>query len=223
MPFPNVAMPSVWNIPAAIGVPALLGQSIVGGVEASVSVFAGTALSNLQIDAIAAQWGVFDSSGNQIFQGASVRALGYESQHHISDAPQENGAFVSYNKVKIPFITTIELICDGSRGYPQDAFLFDLQSLEKNTTIYSVRTPEIIYPSVNLIAHRYRREARRGIEMIVAEIVLQEVRVAPSAGYTSTSQPQGQPNVTTGNVQGQAPASSQAATVSAAWAARGYT
>ncbi|MFS8368234.1 hypothetical protein ACJRO0_12165 [Acetobacter oryzifermentans] len=59
MPLLPVVMPEIWDIPAAAGVPALLGQSISAGVEASASTLLGTMLDEYLIQNAASQWGIF--------------------------------------------------------------------------------------------------------------------------------------------------------------------
>lgn len=63
--------------------------------------------------------------------------------------------------------------------------------MEADTNLYAVITPEKKYDSVNIIGHRWMREARQGITMPVVEIALQEVRITGSTQFASTRMPQG--------------------------------
>ncbi|MCP1201822.1 hypothetical protein [Acetobacter oryzoeni] len=66
MPMLPVSLPSVWNIPVAAGVPALMGQSVSAGVQASASVTVGSLLDDLQITQAASQWGIFTQDGQRV-------------------------------------------------------------------------------------------------------------------------------------------------------------
>lgn len=201
MSFPTIPLPSIWDLPVAAGVPALLGQSVGGGIRASASSLLGEALEDWQIDAAAAQWGIYSADLTPVLTGASFRAIDFQSEHRVSDAPLEQGSFTSYNKVKVPFGAAVELICDGTRGLSLMGFISAIQALEADTALYTIITPGATYASVNIVGHRYRRSTEGGITMITAQLLLQEVRVTGKAGYTSTQTPAGQPNTAVGRVQ----------------------
>ncbi|GCD74243.1 hypothetical protein NBRC3299_0535 [Acetobacter pasteurianus NBRC 3299] len=216
MPMLPVSLPSVWNIPVAVGVPALMGQSVSAGVQASASVTVGSVLDDLQITQAASQWGIFTQDGQRVLTSAHVLSADMQSAWRIAEAPLEDGAFLSYSKVRMSRQHRIVMVCDGSEAGMEDAnatslaldvlagagqagalyvragFFATLEALEADTNLYAVITPEKKYDSVNIIGHRWMREARQGITMPVVEISLQEVRITGSTQFTSTRMPQGQ-------------------------------
>ncbi|ARW47001.1 MULTISPECIES: phage baseplate protein [Acetobacter] len=216
MPMLPVSLPSVWNIPVAAGVPALMGQSVSAGVQASASVTVGSLLDDLQITQAASQWGIFTQDGQRVLTSAHVLSADMQSAWRIAEAPLEDGAFLSYSKVRMSRQHRIMMVCDGSEAGMEDAsatslaldvlagagqagalyvragFFTTLEALEADTNLYAVITPEKKYDSVNIIGHRWMREARQGITMPVVEIALQEVRITGSTQFASTRMPQGQ-------------------------------
>ena len=216
MPMLPVSQPSVWNIPVAAGVPALMGQSVSAGVQASASVTVGSLLDDLQITQAASQWGIFTQDGQRVLTSAHVLSADMQTAWRIAEAPLEEGAFLSYSKVRMSRQHRIVMVCDGSEAGMEDAnaaslaldvlagagqagalyvragFFATLEALEADTNLYAVITPEKKYDSVNIIGHRWLREARQGITMPVVEIALQEVRITGSTQFASTRMPQGQ-------------------------------
>lgn len=216
MPMLPVSLPSVWNIPVAVGVPALMGQSVSAGVQALASVTVGSVLDDLQITQAASQWGIFTQDGQRVLTSAHVLSADMQSAWRIAEAPLEDGAFLSYSKVRMSRQHRIVMVCDGSEAGMEDAnatslaldvlagagqagalyvragFFATLEALEADTNLYAVMTPEKKYDSVNIIGHRWMRQARQGITMPVVEIALQEVRITGSTQFTSTRMPQGQ-------------------------------
>lgn len=232
MPMLPVSLPSVWTIPTAAGVPALLGQSVANGVRAAASVTLGSVLDDALITNAAGQWGIFTGSGQCVLSAAHVLSVEAESRYHIATAPLEDGGFVSYSKVATPRTHRVQMVCDGSELglgssltgvfmptaladlggagalYVRKAFFETLSQIEADLTLYAVLTPERKYSNVNITGHRWLRNSRHGITMPVVEITLQEVRLAQTPLYTNTSQPQGQAMVCGGMVPAQSSVSS---------------
>lgn len=204
MAFPTIPLPSVWDIPVAAGVPALLGQSIGAGVSASASTLLGQAVSNIQTGLAAQEWGVF-SGADSVLTAAHVCGIEHEQRYQVSTAPTENGGFVSYNKVKFPHLTRILMVCDGSEsgnifslGFKQvlgsirgsaplavrKSFFDTLESLVADTNLYDIHMPERFFQNANIVAYRFRRDEREGVTMPVVEIELQEVRNTAVNAYS---------------------------------------
>ncbi|RUT26835.1 hypothetical protein C0V97_03920 [Asaia sp. W19] len=207
MAFPVIPLPSVWDVPVMAGVPALLGQSIGNGVSASVSNLLGQEVANWQITSAAAQWGVF-LNGTQILTSAHVLGIEHEVAYQVPSGPTENGGFVSYNKVKMPYVSRILLVCDGSESgttisagltqvlgaitgsgpaFVRKSFFDTLEQIVADTNLYEIHIPERSYMSANIVGYRFRRTEREGITMPVAEIMLQEIRSGATQGYKNTS------------------------------------
>ncbi|CCT60082.1 hypothetical protein APA386B_2029 [Acetobacter pasteurianus 386B] len=193
-----------------------MGQSVSAGVQASASVTVGSLLDDLQITQAASQWGIFTQDGQRVLTSAHVLSADMQTAWRIAEAPLEEGAFLSYSKVRMSRQHRIVMVCDGSEAGMEDAnatslaldvlagagqagalyvragFFATLEALEADTNLYAVITPEKKYDSVNIIGHRWMREARQGITMPVVEIALQEVRITGSTQFASTRMPQGQ-------------------------------
>lgn len=229
MPLDLVPLPSAWDVPVAAGVPALLGQSVSTGIAASASTILATALDEYTISTAASHWGIFTASNQPVITSGHVRALGVQSMYRVSDGPQENGSFLSYNKVRIPGQYEIEMLCDGSSFEYGDASIFSdllsaagisgapsslsqtkalfmaaLDRLVASLDLYWVNTPDARYKNANVIGYQMRREAQRGASMIFADIMLQEVRITAQENAAPTKEASGASMTTGGNVQTQA-------------------
>src|SRR6266446_5232352 len=106
-------------------------------------------------------WGIFDQDGNTVLAADSVASVEYQDPWRISDYPQEQGAFESYNKVKSPFTVKIAFLISGDISNRSD-FLETLQRAVESLDLFVVVTPEISYDSANLSFSTYRRTARSG-------------------------------------------------------------
>ncbi|MCW4590907.1 hypothetical protein NO263_09975 [Gluconacetobacter entanii] len=235
-----VSMPVTWNLPSMQGVPSVLGN-VADDAQAMGSVTLGTMLDDYQISSAASLWGIFDATGAQVLGAAHVRAVEFESAHAISDAPQEDGAFVSYNKVAAPRRFMLEMLCDGSQTgsggldslvaqyspiaawgnmtgdgarMVRASFLATLAAMEDDTATYAVHTPEYSLASVNVVGHRYRRETRGGVTLLAVQVMLVEVRCSATQSYTTTATAAGQVMQSGGTVQATDADTTQAAALS---------
>src|SRR6185503_11295777 len=113
-------------------------------------------------------WGLFTEDGSPLFPGfsavpfvnslaagtgianTSVGDVGYRREYRISTAPQEQGAFLSYNKVQMPFDARVTYLVSGLSAI-RTAFLQQLEAAAASLDLYSVVMPEFIYPSANII------------------------------------------------------------------------
>lgn len=129
------------------------------------------------------QWGIFDQSGNALLEANSVLGVEYARDYQVSDYPQEQGAFESYNKVKVPFQAKVVFLIGTDIDYRSN-FLNALEQAVSSLDLVTVVTPEISYPSANLTHAGYRRVARNGVTLIAIDVGLVEVRVV-QAGVTS--------------------------------------
>lgn len=227
MPLTAVPLPSAWDVPVATGVPTVAAR-VIEGAEAVASVTAGTLLEDYLVSDAASHWGIFDSSGNRVLTAARVVSLDGQSKYQISDAPMEDGAFTSYNKVTTPRSYRVLVVCDGSEAgsggltdlvsmyslgtlgnaltgagdmYVRKDFLDTLEELEQDTNLYSVATPEKVYRNANIIGSRWSRSSRGGITMPSVEIMLQELRLTATSSISNAHEPQGQATQTNGTVQ----------------------
>ncbi|MCH4143176.1 phage baseplate protein [Acetobacter peroxydans] len=223
-----VSLPAAWDIPVALGVPGLLGQSSTAGVAASASTVLASMLDDTRIMLADAQWGIFTADNQPVLTSGRVRALDVQAFSYVCDAPQEQGAFLSYNKVRQPSQYRVEMLCDGSGpvfgaaaggsgvlesllaatglvGPSADmlmrrGFLQTLESLVDDLNLYSVVTPEVTYSNVNVQSYSLRREAQHGVTLLWAGITLQEIRLDTTTS-PGTAAPAGQAMQSGGAVQ----------------------
>ncbi|GBR56508.1 phage baseplate protein [Gluconobacter sphaericus] len=228
-----VAQPVTANVIPGSGVPKLW-STVISDAEAVASVELDTLVQSALIRAQDRVWGLFDNKNNPVLTGGRVRAVDLRAQSRISDAPQEKGAFVSYNKVQMPKAIMLELLCDGSTmSYGSTSvissllsaaglstsvgtdvlarkeFLGTLDGLVADLNLYFVTTPEATYNNMNVTGYGIRRSADRGVTLIYAEIYLEEVRQTATADTTPTASPSGQSQQDGGNVQAQTATSAQ--------------
>ncbi len=222
-PFPNV--------PEYPGVPALIRpaqEAIASSPVLSIGI--GSA-ENLLIGALqqAAQWGIFDQSGNQLgllpnsqstlqaIGGAllsqltgsnptvlSTFSLEFSKEMRVSDFPVENGGFASYNKVELPASPTVTLILDGSEN-DRTAFLNLLNAACLSTDLYNVVTPEVTYYGYSIEKYSYSRRSSKGTTLLIVEVSLKEIRqvtaALTNAPIVNPQDAAATPQVNGGNVQ----------------------
>ena len=173
------------NIPLVPGVPSL--SAVATGLGAGPIL----AIANeLGFDFGVPQWGIFDKSGNPVLTGDCVAELGYRRDYQISDYPVEDGGFASYNKVQRPAQFTVAFMVGGADS-DRATFLNKAEAIAASLTLYSVATPEVAYPSVNVTGITYRRTSSHGATLMCVELSCEEVRIAVAAKFTNTAQPSG--------------------------------
>ena len=173
------------NIPLVPGVPSL--SAVATGLGAGPIL----AIANeLGFDFGVPQWGIFDKSGNPVLTGDCVAELGYRRDYQISDYPVEDGGFASYNKVQRPAQFTVAFMVGGANS-DRATFLNKAEAIAASLTLYSVATPEVAYPSVNVTGITYRRTSSHGATLMCVELSCEEVRVMAAAQFTNTAQPSG--------------------------------
>lgn len=189
IPFPNV--------PQVPGVPAVLrGLTIPSLGE----------LANLGLGAIAAlifgipRWGLYDQDGQQVLLFDTFLGIRFRNGSRISSFPVEQGSFSSFNKVDTPFDAMLRFAHSGdmaSRG----AMLNSLEALKGSVDLFSVVTPEIVYPSANVVAYSYERNSRSGPSQLIVDVYVEEVRETARAAFSSTAEPDGTDEESSGQVQ----------------------
>ena len=240
MPLPSIGLPAIWDIPVAAGVPALLGQSVSTGVEASASTILATALDEYTITSAASHWGIFTASNQPVLTSSHVRAIEMRREEIVTDAPIEEGGFMSYNKVTRPTQIRLQIICDGSsisygdgdavtdlissfkkNGVSsslsvRETFTKALDSLVADLNQYHVATPEKTYLNMNVVGYGLRRSSESGVTMLMAEIDMQEIRPVSTGTLIKTISPSGEGKSFSGTVATQTATSAQTAAVKGA-------
>lgn len=238
MPIPVTPKPTYPNVPMAPGVPPLLRQ--IGAVQNTVVLLAADAAEIIGLFS-GPQWGLFTAGGAPAFNvpgasinvslgglnatvpipnvlaggsGQSVGDMEFRLDYQIATAPQEQGAFVSYNKVSNPFGGRVTYIVSGTETQ-RGAFLAQVLAVQQSLVLLTLTMPEYSYPSCNVVHHGFRRSAQNGVTMFAVDIWVEEVRVTGAAAFSNTALPSGAAQVNDGTVQPQPPTPAQTSAVPA--------
>jgi hypothetical protein len=153
-------------------------------------------------------YGLFDQ-GTEVLTGAnSCTGFGFQVDEQIPAYPIEQGGFVSYNKVALPFGTKLQYAV-----YQENlsSFITELESLRADTNSYTVVTPVYSWNNCNITHWDTRLQDKRSVSMWVIDVWLAEIRQPISsttsnsqgtqASATNTADPQDQAQQNTGDVQ----------------------
>lgn len=221
MSIPNTPKPTFPNVPIAPGVPPLLRQ--VDAIQSTVVLLAADALAGLRALGIlqGPQWGLFTSAGLPAFaaaatglaavllgSGQSVGDLEYRLEHQVSTAPQEQGAFLSYNKVSTPFDGRVTYIISGTQAQ-RTQFFGQVRALQNSLALFSLVMPEYSYPSCTIFHHGFRRASHSGLTMVAVDVWVKEIRITGTAAYSNTATPSAASQTNGGTVQPQTPGTGQ--------------
>jgi len=151
------------------------------------------------------------NGGTPVLTPDNVLSLEWRGEERISDFPVQNGQFVSFNKVAVPYDLRMVVTCQGLNlvqealssvtqildqalgqlglafGQPmsRDAFLRQLDAMLASTDLYNVVTPDKVYQNVNLVSYNHAKKSDEGGTLIIAELLFREVRESVSANYSS--------------------------------------
>jgi hypothetical protein len=189
IPFPNA--------PQVPGVPAILRETTIPSVSELVNYGLG-ALTEILFGV--PRWGLYDDSGAPVVVFDSFLGIRFRNGGRVSDFPVEQGGFSSFNKVDTPFDAVIRLAHGGDLA-SRAAMLATLEQIVHNTDLYSVVTPEIVYPSANLVNYSISRTQRDGSSLLTVELALREIRQTALPEFSATEDPSGAAAVNNGQVQ----------------------
>lgn len=131
------------------------------------------------------QWGLF-LNGEPAIVSDNVISFEYKQDHRVSNFPQEEGAFESYNKVQLPFDIRLRFSTGGSPADRQ-AMIDSIDAIIGSTDLFDAVTPEKVYESVNPVHQDLRRTAINGVGLLIIDVLCEQVRVTTSPQF-STSQ-----------------------------------
>ena len=137
---------------------------------------------------------------NIIPVSASTVEFQFSQDWPISNYPQEQGAFQSYDKVTLPFDVKLRLASNAGQ-----AFLQTCLGIANSLALFSVVTPELTFASVNCTHISWDRSAARGATLIQVDLWFQQISVQAAAAYSNTQQPGVAGQQSSGNVQPQTP------------------
>lgn len=182
MPSTFVPLPPFPTVLPYPGVPPLLVPS--GGVGLVAPILATADILGLGALIGGPQWGIFSPGGFPILEADAVNSFDYERGYLVSDYPQEQGAFQSYNKVQVPYDAMVSFLT----SYTRYDFMNTIEAAAASLSLVVVVTPEITYPSANIVRYKPRtRTSKSGVTMIIVDVWLKEIRVTAGVALSSSS------------------------------------
>lgn len=137
--------------------------------------------------AFASIWGIYDSSGNKLFDVDTCLSVDLKDPSKVSDFPVELGSFNSYNKVKEPLEAKVRLGVGGMAKIA--ALLTALRTAVSSVNLYDVWTPEYIYQSCTVVTGSCKRTEKEGRNLLEVLIDLKEIRQVGTQYTTSAVSP----------------------------------
>ena len=149
------------NVPNLPGVPplarsALSAVSTVQGLVAAV----GTTLQFFQGKQPGPLWGVYDSNFKSVVTADSFLSFRNKKSTRIADFPVQDGAFNTYNKVRVPYTAFIRVSRGGSVSDRADLYN-QLDALIASLDLFSILTPEKTFLNVNMEDYEIVRESNK--------------------------------------------------------------
>ena len=207
---PNVSVPDVDGVPPVAFAP---------GFEQGLELLTADKVS-LPTNVFAASWGLF-LGGAPVIKAESVTGVEYRKESMIADYPMEQGAFATYNKVKMPFDVRLRFTA-GKTEAARAALIASVAAIADDVNLYDVVTPETVYTSVNVAHNDYRRTARSGVGLLTVDVWCLQIQTPQTAPGTSTQQPDGSSAQVGGGVTPTNPSPSAIAALNAANVAGGF-
>jgi hypothetical protein len=138
---------------------------------------------NIAPPAFANIWGIYDASGNKLFDVDTCLSADFKDPSKVSEFPVEDGSFTTYNKVKEPLDAKIRL---GVAGMKKIAVaLTALRAAVASVNLYDIWTPEYIYQNCTVVIGSYKRTEKEGRNLLEVLIDLKEVRQVGTQYATS--------------------------------------
>jgi hypothetical protein len=180
-----IGVPQYPNVPPLPGVPPLLQPP--GGLQYILPILA--TIAGAGFGPQLSQWGIFGQDGTPLLIADSVFSVDYARDYKISDYPQEQGSFQSYNKVQTPYRSTVTFLV----GDPENRveFLNSIEAACASLNLYVVVTPEITYANANLTHYSYRRAVANGVTLLSIDVGVEEVRITATSQTSTTTTPTG--------------------------------
>jgi hypothetical protein len=182
----TVALPQFPDVPQFPGVPQLA-RSLLFPVSVSVSIGTPALQGALwQATQAAPVWGIFDQDNNQVVTPDSVADFGWRQELRVSNFPVQQGQFASYNRVFLPFESSIVLSKGGALSDRQ-TFLQQIDALiaPQNVQLYNIATPEKSYLDCTVTRAELSRRGKDNAFYFDVELFF--VQVAQVQAQYSTS------------------------------------
>ena len=216
-----VPLPPFPNVPNLPGVPQLA-RSI--SFPTSAPTIGSQATSGALWHAVTAApvWAVVDSTNTPVVTPDSVMDFGWRQEYKVSNYPIQQGQFASYNKVRVPFESSV-VMTKGGTLHDRNQFLQQIDHVAASLGLYTIVTPEKSYLNVNVTrAELSRRGSGNAYYFDVEMFFIQIIEITPQYSSTvapstvNSSVPSAAPAVNTGQSNAQTPSTAvQAAALAA--------
>jgi len=202
------------NVPNAPGVPQVARAFLPNPTSAAVTIGGAVLASLFGLISAQNQWGIYDASGNLVFEPDSILDFEYHPKADIADFPVQgdsNGnptSFASYNKVVLPWDARVRM-SKGSALTDRQQFLKSLKTAFNSIGLYMIVTPEETCQNCDIVNYDVVRSTQG--QRATGAFFLHEVDVyfkqiqSVQAQYSTTtlsnaSNPSAQPQAVTGAV-----------------------
>lgn len=138
-------------------------------------------------NAQAGLWTLHSAEGDVLVPFDTFFDMTFKQEAKLPAQPVEKGGFANYNKVSSPFDVSVRLGKTGS-ATELAAYLEALDALVDSTDLASLVTPEKTYVDINCAGYNFTHRTEDGINRIIVELVLQEIRQVEPA-YANVSLP----------------------------------
>lgn len=196
-------MPLPVTVPRAPGVP-----NVIFSIASTALTLLTRDATRLFLGAPSMPWGIY-SGGSPVVTAESVLAFDYRKQYSLSDYPVERGSFEDFDKVELPFDVVFRFVTGGGPN-SHKAMLQSIDAALKTLTLYTVVTPDAVYPSVNLTHADYSRSGQQGLGLLAVDVWGMQVREVVTTGASATTKdPSSASQTKTGPVQPRIPTTTQ--------------
>lgn len=155
------------------------------------------------------KWGIYDSNLAPVIVGETVSVFEFRKEYRVIDYPVEQGSFSSYNKVQLPFEARLTFMQGGTDGDRQ-AFLAEVQATcdavasasdPLSLALFTVLTPEVVYPNVTITHYDFSRRAKNGVTLLAVDVWVRQVRPVSGPQFANTKSASGASQQDDGTVQ----------------------
>jgi hypothetical protein len=185
----TVVLPEFPNVALLPGVPQLARSLLVQALTPPVLGFAANPDVLWHATQSAPVWGVFDDNNNLVVQPDSVMDFGWRKENRIGNFPIQQGQFGTYNRVGLPFESSITLTKGGDLA-SRSAFLQQVDALiaQSNINLYTIRTPEKSYVDVSVTRAELSRRGKDNAFYFDVELYFIEINQV-AAQYSTVATP----------------------------------
>lgn len=160
-------------------------------------------------------------SGDPYIVPDTVTKFEFRGERRVSDYPMEQGAFASYNKVRLPLEIRMTMVCSGlnyaqqaigaaedflglnSGGGPMQRgpFLDAMDAMLDTLDLFDIVTPDRTYQGLNMEHYDFKKETSNGATMLIIEVWFREIPMTAMSAYISTNSPSAADPVSAGSVK----------------------